>query len=235
MAQGKKKALTNKTEAVQKIIDTLSKAIAQHKLKPGQRLIEAQIVDALKVNRNHVQAALQRLSLLRIVTIEPNRGAFVSQPSAQEAKEIFAARRAIERGIVESITVDVVEKNTFKIEEHMKAEQVATAGNDRRVIVTTLSDYHRLLADICGNQVLQEIFNTLMVRSSLIVALYQRNDVPSCQHHEHQGVIDALRKGEQARAVDIMMEHLYHLESELVLENGQESDLDLLAALKELQ
>lgn len=224
----------SKKEIVQRIIDTLSKAIAQHKLKPGQRLVEAQIVDALKVNRNHVQAALQRLSLLRVVTIEPNRGAFVSQPSAQEAKEIFAARRVIERGIVESISVEMIEKNWQKIEAHMHTEREVTAGDDRRIIVAKLSDYHCLLADICGNQVLKEIFDNLIVRSSLIVALYQHNDVPSCQHDEHQGVIDALRKGDKALAVNIMMEHLYHLESELELDSSQTSEMDLMLALKTL-
>lgn len=234
MAQSKTKTGVNKKLAVQQIIDKLSKAVAQHKLKPGHRLVEAQIVEALGVNRNHVQAALQRLSLMRIVTIEPNRGAFVAQPSAQEAKEIFAARRAIERGIIESISVDKIEKNWSKIEAHMQAEQAVTDGHDRRAIVSKLSDYHSLLAEISGNQVLKEIFDNLIVRSSLIVALYQRNDVPSCQHGEHQEVIDALRLGEKEKAVETMMEHLYHLESELVLEEEGDSDVDLTKVLQSL-
>ncbi|GAB3477028.1 GntR family transcriptional regulator [Marinomonas epiphytica] len=234
MVQLVKKTPVNKKAAVEQIINTLSQAIAQHKLKPGQRLVEAQIVDALKVNRNHVQAALQRLALNRIVTIEPNRGAFVAQPSAQEAKEIFAARRAIERGIVESISAKTIKQNWQRIEAHMVSEKTATEGDDRQIIVAKLSDYHRLLAEICGNQVLKEIFDNLMVRSSLIVALYQRNDIPSCQHHEHQEVIEALQNDDQALAVDIMMQHLHHLESELVLDESQEPELDLAEALQRI-
>ena len=41
------KASTNKQQEIQRIISKLSKAVAQHKLKPGQRLVEAQIVEAL--------------------------------------------------------------------------------------------------------------------------------------------------------------------------------------------
>ena len=59
------KSQTSKQAEVQRIIDALSKAIAQHRLRPGTRLVEAQIVDALKANRNHVQSALQRLALQR--------------------------------------------------------------------------------------------------------------------------------------------------------------------------
>jgi len=229
-----KKVVTNKQQEIQRIITTLSKAIAQHKLKPGQRLVEAQIVEALGANRNHVQSALQRLALQHIVTVEPNRGSFVAQPSSDEAREVFAARRVIERGIIENITQQTILDNWQKIEVHMKSEHQVTKGNDRRVIVGVLSDYHKLLAEICGNTVLKEMFENIMVRSSLIVALYQRNDVPSCQHNEHQEIIDALKVGDQALAIEVMLKHLQHLESELVLDNTSSSTSDLVMALKEI-
>lgn len=228
------KASTNKQQEVQRIIDTLAKGIAQHRLKPGQRLVEAQIVEALKANRNHVQTALQRLALLKIVTIEPNRGAMVSQPTAQEARDVFAARRAIERGIVENITPEIYKQNKQRLEQHMVSEREATRGNDRRAIVGRLSDFHRLLAEVCGNSVFKEIFDNLMVRSSLIVSLYQRNDVPSCASDEHQQVLDALKKGNKEKAVAVMLEHLDELEAQLVLDDTGDNEVDLFEALKDL-
>lgn len=226
-------ASTHKQQEVQRIMAALSTAIAQHKLKPGQRLVEAQIVAALQANRNHVQTALQRLALQHIVTIEPNRGAMVSQPTAEEAREVFAARRVIERGIVEGITAQKMAEHGPKIEAHMQAEQAAVQTNDRRAIVGALCDFHRLLANLCGNRVLMEMFDNLMVRSSLIVALYQRNDVPACQHNEHQQLIDALKAGNQSQAVAVMLAHLDHLEAELVLSPGNDQELDLGDALSQ--
>ncbi len=73
------KAAPSKQQEVQRIVEALSLAIAQQRLKPGTRLIETQIVEALDANRNHVQSALQRMMLQHIVTIEPNRGARVAQ------------------------------------------------------------------------------------------------------------------------------------------------------------
>lgn len=225
---------TVKEQEVQRIMDALSASVAQHRLKPGQRLIEAQIVEALSANRNHVQTALQRLAMRRIVSIEPNKGASVAQPTAQEARDIFAARRAIERGILENITVERINSRLADVKAHMRSEREATAGNDRRAIVARLSDFHLLLADICGNTVFKEMFDTLMVRSSLIVALYQRNDVPSCASDEHQQIIDALLAGDSPKAIRAMIEHLDELESQLVLNDGQDSELDLAAALQGL-
>ena len=127
---------TNKQKEVERIIDSLSRAIAQHLLPPGTRLVEAQIVDSLNANRNHVQAALQRLALQKIVTIEPNRGAHVSQPTA---REVFVARRAIEGAVVASITPQGVHHFEAQVNAHMAAEGKATRNSDRRAILQALT------------------------------------------------------------------------------------------------
>jgi DNA-binding GntR family transcriptional regulator len=223
--------VTAKQLEVQRIVDVLSKAIAQHRLRPGTRLVEAQIVETLQANRNHVQVALQRLAMQRIVTIEPNRGAMVSQPSAREAREVFAARQAIERAIVECITPAIMHKQRERVARHMSNERKATSATDRRAIVRELSEFHLLLGEICGNTVLSEILANLMVRSSLIVALYQRNDVPSCASDEHQHIISALEAGDQAQAVAVMLEHLDELEAQLSLEDSVAPEINLKDAL----
>ncbi|MGS2743515.1 GntR family transcriptional regulator [Halomonas sp. LS-001] len=216
---------------MERIIDSLSRAIAQHMLPPGTRLVEAQIVDSLDANRNHVQAALQRLALQRIVTIEPNRGAHVSQPTAQEAREIFVARRAIERAVIESITPQRMSQFAADVEAHMCVEHRATHANDRRAIVRELSEFHRLLSHIGGNRVLADILDNLMVRSALIVALYQRNDEPTCQHDEHRSILLALQADNGSLAVELMENHLNHLERELAINEEGDKTIDIRSVL----
>jgi len=230
----KGKVVSSKQQEVQRIAEMLANAIAQHRLRPGVRLVEAQIVETLQANRNHVQAALQRLAMQRIVDIEPNRGATVAQPSAREAREIFAARRAVERAIVEAITPAHIAEQQARIEQHMHNERTATASTDRRAIVRELSAFHLLLGDVCGNQVLAQILGNLMVRSSLIVALYQRGDSPPCASDEHQAIIDALRDGDTQAAVAEMIEHLDELEGQLALDEVDAPEVNLRQALSGL-
>ena len=225
---------TAKQLEVQRIVDVLSKAIAQQRLRPGTRLVESQLVDALSANRNHVQVALQRLAMQRIVTIEPNRGAMVAQPTAKEAREVFIARRAIERAIVESIGPDVIRRHRNRINTHLRGEREAAQSDDRRAIVRELSEFHLILGEISANDVLSEILSNLMVRSSLIVALYQRNEVPSCQCDEHQAIIDALEAGDNAQAADIMQEHLDDLEGGLDLDDEAGEEVNLRQGLSDL-
>ncbi|WP_338557379.1 GntR family transcriptional regulator [Erwinia sp. E_sp_B04_7] len=225
------KVATSKQQEVQRIVDALSVAIAQHRLKPGMRLVEAQIVDVLEANRNHVQSALQRMALQHIVTIEPNRGAMVAQPEAREAREIFTARRAIESAIIACITPEKMAAHRAELEAQQQAEQTAASDDDRREIIRELSEFHLLLGKISDNIVLSEILANLMVRSSLIVALYQRNDVPSCQCNEHSAIVSALKQGDVNRAQTIMAGHLDELEQQLDLNEAPADTLSLRQAL----
>lgn len=225
------KATPGKQQEVQRIVEALSNAVAQHRLKPGTRLVEAQIVEVLNANRNHVQAALQRMALQHIVTIEPHRGAIVARPEAREAREVFIARRAIESAIVESITPANMALHQQELSQQQQAESEAIARNDRLEIVRQLSNFHLLLAKISDNQVLSEILANLLVRSSLIVALYQRNENHSCQCLEHGAIVKALRNGNRAEAQQMMLEHLDVLEDQLDLEEGCTEALNLREAL----
>jgi len=97
-----------------------------------------------------------------------------------------------------------------------------------------LSEFHLMLGDLSGNQVLSDILANLMVRSSLIVSLYQRNDVPSCASDEHEEILSALAQGDRERAVRVMIEHLDELESQLDLSEAPDPEVDLRQALADL-
>lgn len=222
---------SGRQQEVQRIVDTLSMAIAQHRLQPGARLVESQIVDVLAANRNHVQAALRRLALQQIVIISPNRGASVARPSVREAREVFTARRAIEEAIVAGI--DVLQMSRFheEIEAHQQMKQCAIAGGDKRQIIYALSQFHLLLAKMNGNQVLTDFLSTLMLRSALIVALYQRHETPVSHCDEHCAVLDALRADRGDLARSLLRDHLLQLEQQLDLQDIPASSLTLREAL----
>ena len=64
---------------------------------------------------------------------------------------------------------------------------------------------------------LQRLLTELMTRCSLIVALYEAPGEASCEHDEHQRIVEllGLRDGDGAAA--LMDQHLRALESRLAL------------------
>ncbi|HET6827624.1 MAG TPA: GntR family transcriptional regulator, partial [Ramlibacter sp.] len=76
-------------------------AILDHRLPPGTKLVEDKLAAAFGVSRTRVRPVLVRLANEQVVTLTPNRGATIAQPSQEEAREVFEVRRMIEPTLVE--------------------------------------------------------------------------------------------------------------------------------------
>ncbi|MFG1175574.1 GntR family transcriptional regulator [Erwiniaceae bacterium CAU 1747] len=226
--------LTPKQREVNRVVESLTQAIGQHKLRPGTRLIEAQIVEALQANRNHVQAALQRMAGQKIVTIEPNHGAMVARPTAKQAQEVFIARSAIECAIISCITPEKMALFTEEIARQQHNEHQSFHAQDRRRIVYELGAFHELMARIAGNDILRDILDNLMILSSLIVMLYQQDVTTHCQCDEHEQIITALQEGDTQRAQNLMRDHLQALLQQLNLNETPQNLMTLPQALYEI-
>lgn len=207
--------LTEKQKEIKRIVYELTRAIAQHKLRPGTRLIESQLVESLSANRNHVQSALQRLALQNIVTIAPNFGAVVSTPSRRDAREIFIARQAIEPAIVALITPEKIVAWSAEILEQQRNERAVIERHDMHDIVYELDKFHLLLARIAGNSVLVNILANLLARSALVMMLYRQSEVIFSHYDEHKEIVDALLKDDIERAQKLMRKHLIELQTYL--------------------
>ena len=61
-------------------------AIVEHRLPPGTKLGEERLAKVFGVSRTQIRQVLERLAHDRIATVVPNRGAFVSSPTVEEAR-----------------------------------------------------------------------------------------------------------------------------------------------------
>lgn len=225
------KKLTPKQREVNRVIDALTQAIGQHKLRPGTRLIEAQIVESLQANRNHVQAALQRMSSQGIVTIEPNYGAMVARPTAKQAQEIFFARNIVECAIISCITPEKMTLFAGEIEQQQYHEHRSLLSQNHRDSVHQLGEFHALMSRIADNEVLRDILNNLMVMSSLIMMLYQKDISTHCQCDEHRQILAALGRGDCSEAQGLMRDHLEALQQQLDFDENSLNSLTVHQAL----
>ena len=75
-------------------------AIIDQRLLPGTKLVEDKLGQAFGVSRTRVRQVLIRLAQEQVVTLEPNKGATVAQPSIEDAREVFEARALVEAVLV---------------------------------------------------------------------------------------------------------------------------------------
>jgi DNA-binding GntR family transcriptional regulator len=214
------------------IYEKLLAAIFDHRLPPGTKLGEERLASIFDVSRARVRRVLPRLAHEGVVTLEPNRGAFVTKPTVEEARDVFEARRLIEPGIVERVVAHPDRRSIIAgLRQHVAAERRARSAHDTRSIVRLSGEFHMLLAELAGNAVLARTMRELATRTCLAIALYDKPAVPSCLADEHVELVEALAEGDAPRATGLMLHHLNHIEANLDLGAAEPAPIDLEAAL----
>lgn len=210
--------------ATQRIVDSITEAIVERRLMPGTKLAEQKLADIFKVSRTLVRQALNQLSRDRLVTLQPARGAFVAQPSVDEARQVFEVRQLIEAAMVRRLCGQLTAAQIAQLRKHLKAERDAVRRTDVPGRTRLLADFHVLLARMMGNEVLAQLLADLLRRSSLISLMYQSSHSAKASQEEHVAIVDALEAGDVRAAVKLMESHLGNVEHNLRL-HPRASDL----------
>jgi DNA-binding GntR family transcriptional regulator len=224
------KARRRTTGADRRIYDSVFSAVMGQRLRPGTKLTEATFCELFKVSRTIVRKALQRLAHEHIIELRPNRGAIVAQPTPQETREIFVARRAVEAAIVPLAIERATKPQIARLRNLVREEDAAFHRGDRTDWIRRGGEFHLLLAEGAGNKVLLRYLTELVSRCSLIIALYESPGSIPCASEEHNELIDLIAAGETRKAVDKMGQHLLAIERKLKLEDGEDS-IDLARIL----
>jgi len=203
------------------IVESLTRAIVEHRLHPGTKLAEQKLADHFGVSRTLVRQALFQLSQNRLIKLEPARGAFVAEPSVEEAKQVFAVRRMLEAEMARAFARTATPAKLRALREHVAREKLAVQQHDVPSRTELLGDFHVRMAELMGNQVLAELLSELISRCALIALMYQSSQAAEHSSDEHAAIVKALAAKDEELAVRLMNEHLLHVEENLTFERKQ--------------
>lgn len=206
------------SSAVDRVIQRdIADAIYEQRMPPGTRLSEARLGELYDVSRTVVRKALFRLASDKLVDIRPNRGAIVSRPTIEEAREVFEARRLIESAMLEQSVPGMSTDAQHHLRELAAADHAAHDSRDPQQMIRASGNFHRGLAQISNNTVLCGFLDQLIGQTSLIIAMYQSHAAPACSHHAHDELIRVIERGDVAGAQNTMRQHLLECEHQLDL------------------
>lgn len=209
-------SLTVDNSTTRVIVAALTKAIIEHRLKPGSKLGEQKLATQFGVSRTLIRQAMFQLSQKHLVLLEPARGAFVAAPSIDEARQVFVVRRMLETTMVEHFVDQATPSNFAALRSHLKQERAAVAMGDVASRTELLGDFHVYIAKLMGNKVLAELISDLISRCALITLMYQSAHAAEHSVAEHDEIINALVARNKPLAVKLMNEHLSHVEVSLI-------------------
>jgi DNA-binding GntR family transcriptional regulator len=211
---------------------TIHEAVLDHRLPPGTRLGEVALAELFGVTRAVIRKVLARLAHTRLVDLRPNRGAVVASPTADEARDLFAARKAIEGAIVSTLAQRVTREQLRELKAVTRAERDAYDADEPRQGIKLSIEFHRVLARMAGNSVLAEFLDQLVARTPLVVLAHQGPSADNaCSIDEHSQLVEALSAGDSPRAVATMGAHLDALLARLDLNASARRETDLAELL----
>lgn len=209
----------------------IEQAILDHRLPPGTKLKEVQLAEVFGVKRGTIRKVLARLVSSRLVAQQPNRGATVAKPSVKEGRDLFATRRVIESAILQTLAVQNDKNHVKRLRDMLDREQKAYQKNESKLALDLSVNFHRQLAVMAGNEVMQEILEDIIRRTPLVILTHLGSDSENrCRNQEHEAIVDAIANGDAKKACKIMNEHLLHIENQ-IHHKTDEAEADLASLL----
>lgn len=221
--------MSGRSVEISKII---AQAILDRRLLPGAKVGERELGEALGVSRIVVRQALIRLADDGLITLERNRGAFVTRPGLPEMLQTFEAITFIEQGVVGNLIGRISAAGLQDLRGHVQLEREAEETGDARRHDDLGVAFHMLLVKLGRNKVLEDIHAGLVRRTLLFQALYRRDYDHASQVDDHERLVSLIETKHAKRAQDLLAEHLRLVVRSFVLEETTHRDISVAEALK---
>ncbi len=195
------------------VADQLRQAILLGQLKPGQRIIEQDMAEALALSRGPVRDALRILQNERLVVLNPYRGASVAKLTLEDAEEINSLREALELLALRSairVATDVQIRELSDPLDRM-VELLDREDHTSAELISTDLDFHYTLCRISRHSRVLSAWTALRGQVSLLMLTHQvlkGLDMSEVAVGWHGLLVEAMLRRDRVTAEETLRKHL---------------------------
>lgn len=196
------------------VADILRLAILKGELKGGQQLIQADIAEQFGMSRIPVREALKQLEAEGLIKLNPNKGAIITELSAEEVQEIYEIRSFLETGAIELSIMNLTDEDLNRAQEILKS--IDTAPDVNKWLELNW-EFHSCLYSPANRPRLLSIINNLHVNVARYMRIYlELMNFEEKSQEEHYKILTACREKDVQQAVKIIKQHLENASVTLV-------------------
>ncbi|TVZ81823.1 GntR family transcriptional regulator [Streptomyces sp. BK340] len=192
-----------------RVYEALLELITTRALRPGQHLVESELAGHLGVSRQPVREALQRLNTEGWVDLRPAQGAFVHEPTQDEADQLLTVRTLLEAEAARLAAQNADKAGIQALQELCAEGEKAVAAEDVDRSVALNAAFHTKVMELAGNTVLAGLAGQVdrRVRWYYTPVARQRGKQSWIEHRE---LTTAITARDEQRATHLMREHTEH-------------------------
>ncbi|MHA7862644.1 GntR family transcriptional regulator [Tessaracoccus sp. Y36] len=177
--------------------DVIRDRITTGAYQPGYRIKERDLSEELGISRIPVREALAGLSTEGFITLQPRRGAVVTELVPEDLREIFELREALEVQEVELALKHGSEAERARLLRVVEKEQSALKSGNRDLVRRYNAEFHEVLVQMTHNSLMASMLEPLRNRLNW---LFKQNDDPAAICGEHFEIAQAIVSGDRAKA-----------------------------------
>lgn len=198
-------------EAVDSAYRAVREGILAGEFSQGSHITARQLAEATGLSRTPVREAMRRLDAEGLITLIPNRGAFVARWSEDEITQIYELRV-----LLESFAAQVAAErigDAERAELQMLADEMGRLVEERPIDVDAIADvndrFHKGVLEACGNRRLRDLLGTI-TEVPLQLSTFRRYTVDELRRSaaQHAELVSALAAGDPDWARSVMTAHI---------------------------
>lgn len=187
-----------------------------------EELREITIGEEMGVSRTPVREALRQLELEGLVTIIPNKGAYVTSIKAKDVADIYHVRSMLEGLCARWATEHITDEQIGRLEEILVLSEFhVQRGNGDTAQVSELDGkFHQVLYEASYSRILEHVLSDfhkyVQMARRLSVKKKERAEKSIA---EHRDILEAIRNKDADLAEKLANQHIMNVMENLHMEN----------------
>jgi GntR family transcriptional regulator, trigonelline degradation regulator len=154
----------------EQVADILRQAIVEMRFRPGQRLVERELIELVGVSRTTIREALRQLAAEGLVTTIPQKGAIVAVPSAQEAAEVYEVRALLEGLAAKQFAERASDDQVQALRRRFDNIEASASAREPSVLLAAKNEFYRVLFEGAANATVKSLLEGLQARVTVLRA-----------------------------------------------------------------
>ncbi len=193
------------------VVGAIRTAILNRDLEMGQRLVETELAEQLRVSRGPIREALRLLVAEGLVIINAHRGTFVLRPTEVDVEEIYSLRETLEVLAIRRLVRLASDEEVDSLRAIGERFNAVAPGKNVNSLVELDMEFHTRLFHLARHQRVLRNWSALQsqVRLCIAASMDQHEKRPiSFLGQDHAVIVQAVRDRDAETAARLLARHI---------------------------
>ena len=188
------------------VAELIRQRIYSRELEPGSWIDEMKMAEAFGISRTPLREALKVLAAEGLVTMKVRRGAYVSEVSEKDLRDVYHLLSLLERDAAATVAEQATAAQLEQLQRLHQDLEAAVADADQFFRVNEA--FHMQLLALCDNRFLSQVVADLrkVMKLNRHQSLFKRGRIEDSLQ-EHAAIVQALTQRNPAAARQAMHTH----------------------------